>query len=303
MTEGTKAREAGDYDKAMEFFNKALGLNLDAQQASTVMTNRAACFWYKGEFEEAAHAYDEAIKLAPNSAAAHFHRATNSAQEGQIDSALKDYEEAIRLYPDDYRPYAYRGLALFYNGDFKDALTDFAKSLEISSTQDEAYQFRARLYMQQREFDKAIEDCSRAIEFHPESFYSYGARAMAYLRANKCDLAWDDLVKERALANHEEILLHDDVAWLRATCRDPGMRNSTEALREAQRACEMVHWKHWYSLDVLAAAEAEAGDFRKAVEYEQRALQMPVPPVLRPEVQARLTLFQQHQPFRETVAK
>ncbi len=301
MTEGMKAREAGNYDKAMGFFNKALGLDLDRQQASTAMISRADCFWSKGEFDEATRAYDEATKLAPDSAAAYFYRATNLEQQGDVDGALKDFEQAIRLYPRDYRPYAFRGLAFFYEGDFKNALIDFAKSLEISPTQDEAYCFRARLYTQRGELDKAIADCSSAIEFHPESYYSYGTRARAYLRANRSDLASNDLTKEQTLVAHEEIILHEDVAWLRATCPDPAMRDSVEAVREAQRACEMMHWKHWFSLDVLAAAEAEAGNFAKAIEYAQDALDRPVPPVYRGAVEARLNAYKNHRPFRDSL--
>lgn len=301
MKEMQKPREIGDYDKAIELCNKALALDLSLVRRSIVTLERGSLMARKGEFEKAAADYDEAIKINPRNAMAYVYRAGSLDNRGESDDALKDYAEAIRINPREYFAYCYRGVAFFRQGEIENALTDFAKAIEMNPTRPDAYVCRARLRLHRKDYPGAIADCATGIEYHPDWISAYTLRSMAYLRSGKFDQAEQDLRTAKSLSKRDELYYHDALAWFRSTCPDARLRNRSEALVEAKHSCEMVHWKYWNQLDTLAAAEAEAGDFRKAVEYEERALQMPVPLILRPEVEARLNLFRQHQPFRETV--
>jgi tetratricopeptide (TPR) repeat protein len=302
MKEMQKESETGHYDKAIEVCNKALAMDLNLVRRSIVTLERGSFLWRKGEYEKADADYDEAIKINPRNAMAYVYRGGSLDQRGESDDALKDYAEAIRINPREYFAYCYRGMAFFRQGEFENALTNFAKAIEMNPTRADAHVCRARLLVQRKDYPGAIADCATGIEFHPDLVRIYTMRSMAYLRSGKFDEAEQDLRTAKALAQRDELYFHDALAWFRSTCPEAGRRNGSEALVEAKHSCEMVHWKQWGALDTLAVAEAEAGDFRKAVEYEERALQMPVPPVVRPEVEARLSLFRQHRPFREGAA-
>jgi hypothetical protein len=63
------------------------------------------------------------------------------------------------------------------------------------------------------------------------------------------------------------------------------------------RACEISQWKNWIFLDTLAAAYAEAGDFAKATEYQQMAIDTS-PQSAQDELQQHLDSYQQSQPLR-----
>jgi tetratricopeptide (TPR) repeat protein len=302
MKEMQKQSATGDYDKAIELCNKALALDLNLTRRSIATLERGSLLWQKGEYEKADADYEEAIKINPRNAMAYVYRGNSLDDRGESDDALKDYEEAIRINPREYFAYCHRGLAFFRQGEFENALTDFAKAIELNPTRPDAYLCRAYLSVHRKDYPGAIADCATGLEYHPDWISLYTLRSMAYLRSGKFDQAEQDLRTAKALAKRDERHCHDALAWFRSTCPEAGRRNGAEALVEAKHSCEMVHWKRWGPLDTLAAAEAEAGDFRKAIEYEERALQMPVPPALRPEVEARLALFRQHQPFRETGA-
>ncbi len=54
--------------------------------------------------------------------------------------------------------------------------------------------------------------------------------------------------------------------WLKATSPESALRNGREAIRLSTRACELRRWRDADTLDTLAAAEAEAGNFEEAVK-------------------------------------
>jgi Flp pilus assembly protein TadD len=65
---------------------------------------------------------------------------------------------------------------------------------------------------------------------------------------------------------------YNGVAWILATHRDPRLRDPDEALRLAAEACRITGNKRPEYLDTLAAAQAAAGQFDKAVATADRAL-------------------------------
>lgn len=115
----------------------------------------------------------------------------------------------------------------------------------------------------------------------------------------------------RALADLEELARrhpedpypHKTRAWVWATCTDAKYRNGKRAVESATRACELSGWKEPASLDALAAAYAESGDFEAAISRQTEALDR-VPPNSRrrPGYKARLALYQQGKPYREEPA-
>jgi tetratricopeptide (TPR) repeat protein len=64
----------------------------------------------------------------------------------------------------------------------------------------------------------------------------------------------------------------NDLAWILATAKDEQVRDPSEALRLAEKACELTSSRDYNCLDTLAAAYARANQFEKAVETAQKAI-------------------------------
>ena len=92
----------------------------------------------------------------------------------------------------------------------------------------------------------------------------------------------------------------DGRAWIFATCENPTYRNGKEAVEAAIEACELSRWKEAYCLESLAAAYAESGDFAAAVKWQVKAIELEADPKEKEEYRARLKLFQEKKPYRET---
>ena len=63
----------------------------------------------------------------------------------------------------------------------------------------------------------------------------------------------------------------NNVAWVLATAPDEALRDGAQAVRLAERACELTGNQQTACIGTLAAAYAEAGQFEKAVATARRA--------------------------------
>ncbi len=140
--------------------------------------------------------------------------------------------------------------------------------------------------------------------YNPVAF----AASRAFSSPNGLDIYFADRPTADVVKNcRQSIQTHPDdgwsynrLAWIRATDPDDSMRNAREAFDAAKKACELSEWKNWDWIDTLAAAYAENRDFKRAVEFEGEALRIGHPDETdRREMQARLALYQQSQPYRD----
>ena len=92
----------------------------------------------------------------------------------------------------------------------------------------------------------------------------------------------------------------NEIAWLLATCPVSQIRNGPRAVILAEEAVGTNNRKNPEILDTLAAAYAEAGQFKKAVSTEQEAIAL-FPPRTAPEAgfTFRLGRFKANSPYRE----
>jgi len=106
---------------------------------------------------------------------------------------------------------------------------------------------------------------------------------------------------------------YNNLAWILATADEVGLRNGKEAVRLALKACELSNWKNPGYLDTLAAAYARAGDFDKAIQWQEKVLEgmkslenrqegalEPIKPYENDktvELRRRLNLYRTHKPW------
>ena len=94
--------------------------------------------------------------------------------------------------------------------------------------------------------------------------------------------------------------LHNERAWLLATCPEAAHRDGKRAVESATRACELTKWKHAGYVDTLAASYAETGDFDKAVHWQRKAVELlPKDSDERSGMEDRLKLYRNRTPYRD----
>jgi hypothetical protein len=107
-----------------------------------------------------------------------------------------------------------------------------------------------------------------------------------------------------ALKRHPDMPdMLNNFAWLLATCPDPKVRDGAQAVKHAQRACDLTNYRVPTTIGTLAAAYAEAGRFDEAATAAQKAIALATDSgqkELARRNEALLKLYRANQPFHET---
>lgn len=217
----------------------------------------------KRDQERSIAAYNESLRVNPKNAVVYYNRALAQLAKGDSDAAIADYHEAIRLNPSFGGAYFERGNAWMVKGDAGRAITDYSEAIRVNPRDALAYFHRAMARNRNREAAGALADYEAAIRI-----------------------------------NAEDAGLFNNIAWLLAVSRDDAVRDGKRAIELAKRACELTAWENASYVDTLAAAYAEAGDYREAVRWQERALALPE---LKGDRKAkdRLELYRSAKPYRE----
>src|SRR5262249_20706079 len=119
---------------------------------------------------------------------------------------------------------------------------------------------------------------------------------------------WDHKrVYDKALADYDEAIRLEpryatafiNRAWLWATCPDARLRDAAKAVQSATRACELDGGNAAEDIGTRAGAYAEAGDFAKAVEFQEKANGLYTSQDQREKGERRLKLYREGKPYRD----
>lgn len=215
--------------------------------------------------------WTEQIRQHPESARAHEGRGIVRSERGELEDALADLTEAIRIDPRQASLWNNRGSVWDQKGEYENAIRDYSEAIRLMPSYAVAYANRglARLLMDQR--DAAVADCTEAIRLDPGSEQAYVARANGRFQSGDYERAVADIESALRL-NPASPTAAAFAAWLRATCPDASFRDAAQAVELARKAGDLEGWAYPENFDVLAAANAERGDFQAAIAAQETAI-------------------------------
>ncbi len=211
---------------------------------------------------EALNDFNRTLDLNPGLAVAYRNRGELLAALGRTEEAIADYDSALAQMPHDAELYDMRGHALHRSGRYDEAIADFGEAVQLAPQDAAPFAHRGNAYAEMGKYEQAIADFRQALAIDSESV---------------------DALRS--------------LAWLLATCPDPRYRNTRESLESAVRAAKLAVPGDPFVLDALAAANANAGQFDRAIRYQKEAIAN-VPGNFAEPFGARLALYEQRQPYR-----
>jgi tetratricopeptide (TPR) repeat protein len=183
---GITFTEKGNFDKALEDYNKAIDLDPNFAQA---YYNRGLQFQDKEDFDKAIQDYTKAISVDQKYKEAYYNRGNAFMKEGDSNKAIQDYSKAISIDTKYADAYYNRGSAYEGKGDIDKAVEDYSKAINSNSKLIDAYLARGNLFHARGESDKAIQDYTKAIFADPKFAKAYYNRGSLYFNKGDIDKA------------------------------------------------------------------------------------------------------------------
>ena len=255
----------------------------------------------RGEVDEAISQYDKSLQLHPDYAQAHYNLGNALLQKGKVAEAIAQCEEALRLQPNDADAHVALGNALLTGQNVDEAIAHYSKALELHPDDSTAYYNLGNAMLAKGEVAKAAAHYQKALELQPNV-------AEAHIQLGNIFLQNKD--ERRAIEHYEAALkvspsspiAQIDLAWALASASDRSLRNGARAIELAEAANRSFRGEDAITLHATAAAYAENGQFNKAMEIAQRALQLAVRQnnqALAEELSREIRLYEAGSPYRE----
>ena len=245
--------------------------------------------------------WSDCAAKSPNKARPQYNLACELYEQGNYTEAAKYYTRTIELDPSRYD--AYEGLAYLYLSEeqISRSIELCDKAIELNPKAERAYYIKGQALYRQNKLDEAILNLQKGIEIDPKLAKIYNDLAVIYNRKGQFENAVN-FWKKAIRINPEIVEALNNLAWLLAACQEEKYRDSAESIRLSEKACEITKYNQPDLLDTLAAAYASAGQFEKAVETAQKAVELLNSQgnrKLAEEIEKRIDLYKNSKPYRD----
>ncbi len=156
-------------------------------------------FYFEDRYEEAAIAYDNAVKINPNLLAAWIAKGKALRRIKRYQEALIANEQAIKIDANNYWSWFGRGYTLTDLQRYEEALTAFERSTAINPKIHYGWKHCGYVLTKMGRYNDAIASYEKALELQPNSSGTHYWRAYYYATQRQIDQAIDDLKQAFAL--------------------------------------------------------------------------------------------------------
>jgi tetratricopeptide (TPR) repeat protein len=279
--------------------------------AMSVRTHFQLCYW-----QNSITLFQHALDVTKDNYVAHFGIAGPLRKQGKLSETIYHCSEAIRIKPKYTKAINCLGIALCEAGKIDEAIPYYKKAIEIdphftdanvnlalaiaAKSDSVANHINAgRVLTLQGKITEAGAHLTAALWLDPNSAQAHYYLGQVFVQGGKIDDAITHFEEALRLVP-DWIEPMNNLAWFLAVSKQTSIHNPDKAVQLAQRCCELTSYKEPQLLDTLAAAYAAAGDFGKAVETTEKALQLcqsSKQNALRKEIENRLALYKVRKPY------
>ncbi len=247
-----KMRE-GDFDAAIEYFNKALIVNKNHEKAQKAlksvagnMFNEGNNFYRRRDYNNALKYYKKVIEIDNSLYQAYFKLGQVETRLKNKRGAIKAFAKSVEVKPDFYQGWYMLGVTKRSDGDDQGSLKAFQKATDINPNYAKAYYAMGDIYYRTNNFEKAKSYCQLAIQ-------ADGSYAKPYVTLANINI--DNKEYDEALVNLDlatTLDRKDSKAWLKIAQVQNILKNCEEAKRAARKSLDLSNksGEAWVELGV-----------------------------------------------------
>lgn len=177
--------------------------------------DRATDISKRGASDAAIAAWQKAVSLAPEEAAAHFNLANALAAAKRRDEAMEQYQRALALSPDHSEAHNNLGKLLLTAGRAPEALSHFEQAVAANPRNAQARTNLGVLLAQSGRVPEAIEQLRRAIALAPDDVDAHNNLGLFLAMSGDLDAAIPEVETAARLSQNRDPLILDLLQKLR----------------------------------------------------------------------------------------
>jgi tetratricopeptide (TPR) repeat protein len=293
-------RQAAMYGNIETLWRTTLARNPSCWMAHN---NLGIILFGKGQLDDAIAHYRTTLEMQPDFGDADYNLGTALLGKGQVDEAIFYCDKAVRMQPNDPDAQVALANALLQGRRIDDAIVHYQKAAAIRPGYFLARFGLGHALLEKGKLDAAIENSRAALLIQPNDADCHTILATALDEKGQSAEAIGHYEKALEISPQSVSALNN-LAWLLATGSNASLRNGFRAIQFAQQADQLSGGKNALVLRTLAAAYAEAGQFGKAIESAQAAIQLgrsQGDDSLVTQLQQEIALYELELPYREMV--
>jgi tetratricopeptide (TPR) repeat protein len=225
----------------------------------------------EGRLGQALDHYRQAVQLKGDYALALNNVGNVLRLQGRLSEAVDCYRRALQIRPDLVETRNRLGATLQAQGKLGEAVSAYVQATQVRPKSALSYYNLAGALRLQGKTDLAIRRYREAVRLKPDFAEAHYGLGLALILDGQPAAALAPL-REALQLRPDWVQPMVSAARILATHADAEVRQPEEAIRLAERACELTRHKDAWALDTLAAAYASAGDFERAVATAGEAL-------------------------------
>ena len=253
-----------------------------------------------GKREKAAQQYIKSLQHNPGHLSARNHLAAVLHQLGRVNQAVEHGAETVQLFPDDAAARFHLAEALTKQNRTDEAIGHYRHALKLKHADAKVHNGLANALNQKGKVDEAVKHFAEAVRLKPDYLDARFSLAQCLMKLDRIQAAVEQYRRILQFEpNHLEAA--SNLAWIWATAAEPDLRNPSEAVELARKACAITFYTNPKALDALAAALAASGKFSDAAVTADKAMRLAKSAGqnnLAREIEKRLQLYKSGEPYR-----
>jgi tetratricopeptide (TPR) repeat protein len=286
---------AGDAPGAQKAFNAAQDAGL---QTAELHLGLGMAHYSQGELDKAIEIFREGLAIAPRQWRIWSQLGFTLNLRGKTEEAVEACSRAVDLAPDSPDVHTNLGLVLLAQEQFVRAAESLEKAVELGETAARRANLGRALAGQGKQ-EQAEAQYIKAVALDPANYRANRELGEVRLAARRFAEALLHLNRAHQ-ARPDDVACANNLSWLLATAPGSQLRDGKRAVLIAQQVVKATQGNNPSTLDTLAAAYAEVGQFQQAVTTAQRAVALAGRSPMAGPIRARLALYQSGKAFRET---
>ncbi|HEX8280388.1 MAG TPA: tetratricopeptide repeat protein, partial [Chthoniobacterales bacterium] len=232
--------------------------------------NLAVQLLSRDRYNEAIDRFEEALRLEPNYAEAHYNLGNAFFRTGQLERARTHYERALQINPRIAVAHTNLGILLSDNGDEANAIKHFEEAVKIEPRAVVAQQRLSEALVRQGRTAEAVQHFDAAAKINPASTQSDAQNeiALALLRQGRAPEAIAQ-AKRTIEANPNNSAAYTNYGIILAE-----LRQADEAMAQFEKALELdpsnaqAHYNVGNTLLMQRRVEEAMARYRRAIEIQ-----------------------------------